>query len=204
MKNLACLAVPLVLAASCTTDEADPFGDDGTPVESAAELMGKNDAITNDRLAGVYEKTGSVTGYYPGQDGSTFLVTNDYVYRIELRATMVSTAIQCTFSYQEPGRASQTVMPFVQQAAELSPDSYRVTVPGAQTITDPVSMSDCAIDQPADVWAFCEETIGGSGRFTDRPEGANRCIGRDGQYLWLVRGPVPDPDTDIIGTKVAD
>ena len=101
------------------------------------------------------------------------------------------------------GRAPLTLMPFVQQATELEPDSYRVTVAVTDLETDPVSMSDCGIDQPADVWAFCEATVRGGSRHTDLPEGANRCIGRDGQYLWLVTGPFSD-DHDIVGTKVAD
>jgi hypothetical protein len=201
MSKLGFLIV-VVSSAGCGASEPDLFGDEGTPAASAQELLNKNDPLTNDRIAGVYERTGTNSGIYPGADGKHYTVSNNSVYRIELRAMMLTTVLQCNLTYAEPGRPPSTLLLFTQQNAEATHDFYRIAVPGKQTDRDRVSMSECSIDQPATAWAYCEETNNGSDIFTKLPDGANLCIGRWDQDLMLVDRPY-DHGTPI-GKKVAN
>jgi hypothetical protein len=193
----------LVLFLGCATDEdRDLFGDEGTPAASAGELLGKADPITDDGLAGVYERTGTNSGIYPGADGTHYQVYNNWVYRTELRATQLTTVFQCKLTYSESGRAPKTLLAFTQQAAEATDEFFRIAAPGKQTDRDNLSMSECSIDQPATAWAYCLEATKHSGIYTKLPEGANLCIGRWGQDLMLVDTPYDHGDP--IGMKVAN
>jgi hypothetical protein len=197
------LIVSVVFSVGCASDPGGPvFGDEGTPSSSAQELLAKADPLTNDHIAGVYERTGMSSGIYPGPNDTTFRVYNNWVYRIELRATMLTTVLQCNLTYTESGRAPKTLLPFVQQNAEATDEFYRITAPGKKTETDTLSMSECSIDQPATAWAYCEETGHGSGYYTNLPDGANLCIGRAGQNLQLV--DLPYDAGEFMGKKVAN
>lgn len=202
MSKLALVSL-LALFLGCASDDAgDRFGDEGTPAASAQELLGKADPITNDHLAGVYERTGTNSGIYPGADGTHYTVSNQWVYRTELRASQLTTVFQCNLTYNEPGRPPSTLLLFTQQAAEATDEFFRIAAPAQQTDRDRVSMSECSIDQPATAWAYCEETNHGSGIYTKLPAGANLCIGRWDQDLMLVDTPYDHGDP--IGKKVAN
>jgi hypothetical protein len=201
MRNLSVLVlVPLFVA--CTTEDRDLFGDEGAPSATAQELLAKHDPLTDDSIAGVYERTGTGSGIYRGADGSTYTVAVKWLYRTELRVTALTTVIQCNLTYSEAGRAPKTLVAFTQQAAEATDTYYRIATAGQKTDKDPVSMSDCSIDQPPTSWAYCEETIGGSDIFTELPKGANHCVGRWDQDLMLVDRP--NDNGDPIGKKVAN
>jgi hypothetical protein len=153
MAKLALLS--LVLFFGCASEDAgDPFGDEGIPAANAQELLGKADPITNDHLAGVYERTGTNSGIYPGADGVHYVVYNTWVYRTELRATQLTTVFKCNLTYNETGRAPKTLLLFTQQAAEATDSFYRIAVPAKQTDRDNLSMSECSIDQPATAWGI--------------------------------------------------
>jgi hypothetical protein len=201
------LALALTITLGCATGEPEPdrFGDRGSPAPGAGELLSKSDPITSDGIAGVYETTGSITRRYQtisphGVPGSVFDVTSDYVKRVELRTSKISTALQCTFTYSEHGQTPNTLLAFVQQDAEARLSFYRIAAPGTSTETDPVSKVTCAIDQPAETWTYCEERALGSGDFTHLPKGANLCIGRLGQSLLRIESG----RTTVIGKKVAN
>ena len=193
--------VPVVVLAGCTS-ERDPFGDEGVPAASPQELLAKRDPLTNDRIAGVYERTGTVSGVYFGSDGTHFSVTNKWVYRIELRSTMLTSVFQCNLTYNEVGRTPKTLLVFAQQNADATDTYYNIAVAAKKTETDAVSMSECSIDQAAAAWAYCDETTHGSAIYTMLPRGANLCIGRWDQQLMLVDKPY-DHGTEL-GTKVAN
>jgi hypothetical protein len=187
----------------CTSEQQrDLFGDEGAPSATAQELLAKNDPLTDDSIAGVYERTGTGSGIYHGTDGKTYTVSVKWINRIELRTTALTTVVKCDLTYSEPGRAPKSLIPFTQQSAEATDSFYRVATAGQKTEKDPASMSDCSIDQPATSWAYCEETIGGSEIFTELPEGANLCIGRWDQELRLVDQPYTKGET--MGKKVAN
>ena len=200
-KFLVCNCTCVLVLVGCVS-ERDPFGDEGVPAGSPQELLAKNDPLTNDHIAGVYERTGSASGIYPGADGTHFTVMNKWTYRIELRGTMLTTVFQCNLTYNEVGSAPKTLLVFAQQNAEATDDFYRIAVPAKKTETDAVSMSDCAIDQAASAWAYCEETNHGSEIYTKLPDGANLCVGRWDQDLMLVDKPY-DHGTQL-GKKVAN
>jgi hypothetical protein len=198
------LAVALSFAPACTDEANDPFGDRGTPSANAAELLGKNDGLVNDKIAGVYEAKGEVSGQYPS-GGQVYRVTNKYVKRTELRKTMLVTVLKCDLTSNEPSRAPVTLTAFVAQAAVGDERIYSVKAAGMDKKTDALFMTDCALDQPATNWAYCEETIGGSGIFTDLPEGAQACVGRWDLELRLVEAPSGFGDHgELMGTKVAN
>jgi hypothetical protein len=171
------------------------------PSSSGQELMAKVDPITNDRIAGVYEKTGEVSALYQSQ-GNSYRVTNHWVFRIELRQQKLVTAFKCVLSYNEPGRPEKTLLPFVQQPAEATDQYFQVLAAGEKTETDVLSQMECTIDQPATTWAFCEESTRGSEIFTKIPDGANKCIGRWDQNLQLVE--VQYDHGESLGVKVAN
>jgi hypothetical protein len=197
------LALLVVFCLGYTSEQTrDLFGDEGAPSSSAQELLGKNDPLTDDSIAGVYERTGSNSGLYPGADGSLFTVANKWTYRIELRATKLSTVFECDLTYSETGRAPKTLLLFTQQNAEATDSFYRIAEPAHQVQNDPVSMGECSIDQAATSWAYCEETIGGSEIYTELPKGANQCIGRWDQELRLVNTPYSKGES--MGMKVAN
>ena len=197
------LALLLALAA-CTDDADDPFADRGTPSANAQELLGKNDGLTNDKIAGVYELKGEVSGQYPSGT-SVFRVTNKYTRRVELRSAMLVTVMKCELTYTEPGKAPMTLIAFTSQAAAVTDRIYAIKAAGMDKKSDPSSMTDCEIEQPATNWAFCEETIGGSGIFTVLPEGAQECVGRWDLELRHVKAPSGFGDHgELLGTKVAN
>lgn len=198
-------ALALLLAlAGCTDDADDPFADRGTPSASAQDLLGKNDGLTNDKIAGVYELKGEVSGQYPSGT-SVYRVTNMYTKRVELRSTALITVLQCKLTYTEPGKAPMTLVAFTSQAAVATDKIFSVKAAGMDKKSDTPSMTDCEIDQPATNWAFCEETIGGSGIFTVLPEGAQECVGRWDLELRHVKAPSGFGDHgDSLGTKVAN
>jgi hypothetical protein len=202
MSKLALVSLPVLFLGCAPDDAGDRFGDEGTPSASAQELLGKADPITSDHLAGVYERTGSNSGIYPGADGTHYSVYNKWIYRTELRETQLVTVFQCNLTYNEPGRAPKSLLLFTQQAAEATDEFYRIAVPAKQLDRDNLSMSECSIDQPATAWAYCLETNRGSEIFTKLPEGANLCIGRWDQDLMLVDTPYDHGDP--IGKKVAN
>ncbi len=179
--------------------DGDPFGDEGMPSTSAAELLAKHDSAPNDKLAGVYERTGSGSGTY--ETTSFFTVTNHFTLRIELRAEQVTTAMQCALTYSEPGRAAKTMTPFVTQAASADDKALTITQAGMRTETDAISMTDCAIDQKAETWAFCDLLQG----IAQMPAGASLCIAHDDGELFLYRQVSSDVISgDSLGFKVAN
>lgn len=197
------LALLLALAA-CTDDADDPFADRGTPSASAQELLGKNDGLTNDKIAGVYELKGEASGQYPS-GGQVYRVTNKYTKRVELRATSFITVLQCSLTYTEPGKAAMTLTAFTTQTAAATDKVYAIKTAGNDKKSDASSLTDCEIAQPATNWAFCEETIGGSGIFTVLPEGAQECVGRWDLELRHVKAPSGFGDHgELLGTKVAN
>ena len=197
------LALCLALVA-CTDDPEDPFADRGTPSASAQELLGKNDGLTNDKIAGVYERKGEASGQYPS-GGSVYRVTNKFTQRTELRATALVTVLKCDLTYTEPGKAPMTLTAFTTQQAVVNDRIYAIKTAGTDKKSDASSLTDCAIDQPAANWAFCKETIGGSGVFTDLPEGAQECVGRWDLELRHVKAPGGFGDHgESVGTKVAN
>ena len=127
---------------------------------------------------------------------------SDWVHRIELRENKMTTALKCVLTYREPSRAPKALVVFTQQDAEATSDTYSVKTDASKTETDAVSMIECTIDQPAEAWAFCNERTEGTGIHTQVPAGANACIGRWDQTLYLVRGTY-NPDNNF-GVKVAN
>jgi hypothetical protein len=201
MKKLG-LLVLVSLVVGCASEERDWFGDEGTPSATPEELLAKSDPLTDDSIAGVYERTGTGSGIYLGADGETYRVNVTWLYRTELRTTALATVLQCNLTYSETGRAPKTLVAFTQQSAEATDAYYRIATAGQKTEKDAVSMSDCSIDQPATSWAYCEETNDGSDIFTKLPDGANHCIGRWDQDLMLVDTPFDHGEP--IGMKVAN
>lgn len=198
------MLISLALAACGTSTpqtpaDSDPFGDEGTPSASAAELLDKHDSTPNDKLAGVYERTGSGSGIY--ETDSFFTVTNNFTLRTELRAEQVTTVLQCKLTYNEPGRAAKTLTPFVTQAAIADDTSLEITEAGKRTETDAVSMTDCAIDQKAETWAFCDVSSG----IAQMPAGASLCIAIDDGELFRFEKVSADViNGDSLGVKVAN
>jgi hypothetical protein len=198
-------ALALLFALSaCTDDPEDPFADRGTPSANAQELLGKNDGLTNDKIAGVYELNGEASGQYPS-GSNVYRVTNKYTKRTELRSTSLVTVLKCELTYTEPGKAAMTLTAFTTQPAVVTDKIYAIKAAGNDKKSDASSLTDCEIAQPATNWAFCEETIGGSGIFTVLPEGAQECVGRWDLELRHIKAPSGFGDHgDLIGTKVAN
>lgn len=118
---------------------------------------------------------------------------------------MLVTVLQCALTSNEPGRAPVTLTAFLAQPAVGDDRIFSVKAGGMDKKTDALFMTDCALDQPATNWAYCEETIGGSGVFTDLPEGAQACVGRWDLELRLVEAPSGFGDHgELMGTKVAN
>lgn len=199
MRALAVL--PLVLACASEPQD-DRFADVGTPSTSASELMAKRDAVTSSGIAGVYERTGRVTGLYPSQSGtSTYRVQSDWVLRTEFRHDKLVTALQCALTYEEATRPPRTLVVFTQQDAVATDAYYDVVSAGVDVERDLVSMSDCKIDQPPVVWPYCNASHNPD-YYNEIPDGANDCLGRFGQWLNVTRGS-QTPEREF-GRKVAN